>query len=350
MAFDFSTLITDRTLNDVTTRTDKGFYNATDLNQVSAALEDLVTRLRDYGYAVPGYQRIKIDRKATPISRLPEGYTELEYIQSSGTQYVDTGIKPNQNTRVLMDARLDQGSACYLYGCRGDNAAGYNNRFGIMYTGTFFRSDFGVGNGLTFPSTIRTSVRYQMDKNKQTCTIGDASVVNTDVSFQSDLPMYFFCVREGPDAKYFASLTLYSCNIYDDGVLVRNYQPCINASGEIGLYDLVSNQFYGNNGTGSFIAGAVVPPELKPDERDSYTWYEDDIPTAGQMETYRQNIVTLRRQIAVMQSTPETPETIRQLDYIRANNIEQILMDLDFLISNITKSWDFSGELYAGEA
>ena len=50
-----------------------------------------------------------------------------------------------------------------------------------------------------------------------------------------------------------------------------------------------------------------------------------------------------------MKSTPETPETIRQLNYIRANNIEQILMDLDQLITNIHKSWYFSGEIYAGE-
>lgn len=78
-------------------------------------------------------------------------------------------------------------------------------------------------------------------------------------------------------------------------------------------------------------------------------WSDSDTPTASQMETYRQNIATLRRQIAVMQSTPETPETIRQLNYIRANNIEQILMDLDQLITNIKKSWYFSGEIYAGE-
>ena len=89
--------------------------------------------------------------------------------------------------------------------------------------------------------------------------------------------------------------------------------------------------------------GYDCPVSVKKD------WSESDTSTASQMETYRQNIATLRRQIAVMQSTPETPETIRQLDYIRANNIEQILMDLDFLISNITKSWYFSGELYAGE-
>lgn len=89
--------------------------------------------------------------------------------------------------------------------------------------------------------------------------------------------------------------------------------------------------------------GYDCPVSVKKD------WSESDTPTARQLETYRQNIATLRRQIAVMQATPETPETIQRLDYIRANNIEQILMDLDFLISNITKSWYFSGELYAGE-
>lgn len=89
--------------------------------------------------------------------------------------------------------------------------------------------------------------------------------------------------------------------------------------------------------------GYDCPVSVKKD------WSESDTPTAGQMETYRQNIVTLRRQIAVMKSTPETPETIRQLNYIRANNIEQILLDIDRLLTNIENSWYFSGELYAGE-
>lgn len=89
--------------------------------------------------------------------------------------------------------------------------------------------------------------------------------------------------------------------------------------------------------------GYDCPVRVKKD------WSESDTPTAGQMETYRQNIATLRRQIAVMKSTPETPETIRQLNYIRANNIEQILLDIDRLLTNIENSWYFSGELYAGE-
>ena len=95
---------------------------------------------------------------------------------------------------------------------------------------------------------------------------------------------------------------------------------------------------------GRFAAlGYACPVTVKKD------WLTSDAPTASQLDTYRQNIVTLRGQIAVMASTPEVPASMAGLNYVKANNIEQILLDLDALITNITKSWCFSGELYAGE-
>lgn len=78
-------------------------------------------------------------------------------------------------------------------------------------------------------------------------------------------------------------------------------------------------------------------------------WSESDTPTAGQMETYRLNIANLRAVIAIMASTPEMPETMRALNYVKANNIERILLDLDTLITNMSQAWFFSGDLYAGE-
>ena len=38
-------------------------------------------------------------------SNIPGGYTQLEYIQSTGTQYIDTGIKGNGTTKVHINAR-----------------------------------------------------------------------------------------------------------------------------------------------------------------------------------------------------------------------------------------------------
>lgn len=95
---------------------------------------------------------------------------------------------------------------------------------------------------------------------------------------------------------------------------------------------------------GRFTAlGYACPVTVKKD------WLQSAAPTRRQMEFYRQNIVTLRSQIAVMQSTPEAPASMAGLDYVKANDIEQILLDLDALITNIINSWYFSGEVYAGE-
>ena len=114
MSFDYASLITDRARSDSGTlkallkkpltewteaeRTAfnaamlKGSYDYTDLNRVDACLEDLVARLGRIGYNVPGYQRVKIERAVTPSSRLPEGYTEVEYIKSSRVQHINSKL------------------------------------------------------------------------------------------------------------------------------------------------------------------------------------------------------------------------------------------------------------------
>ena len=78
-------------------------------------------------------------------------------------------------------------------------------------------------------------------------------------------------------------------------------------------------------------------------------WLASDIPTASELETYRQNIATLRALLAVMPTTPEAPDSMAGLTYTEANSIEQILLDLDTLLTNAALAWYQSGELYAGE-
>lgn len=78
-------------------------------------------------------------------------------------------------------------------------------------------------------------------------------------------------------------------------------------------------------------------------------WLASDIPTASELETYRQNIATLRALLAVMPTTPEAPDSMAGLTYTEANSIERILLDLDTLLTNAALAWYQSGELYAGE-
>lgn len=78
-------------------------------------------------------------------------------------------------------------------------------------------------------------------------------------------------------------------------------------------------------------------------------WTGSDIPTAGQMAGYLRDVATLRGAIAVMASTPPTPDSANNLTWQEANNIEQILLDVDELLTRMAAAWFYSGELYAGE-
>ena len=42
-------------------------------------------------------------QKPNPASVVPDGYTQLEYIESTGTQYIDTGISvPHESLKVVV--------------------------------------------------------------------------------------------------------------------------------------------------------------------------------------------------------------------------------------------------------
>lgn len=351
MSFDYSTLITDRAASDsdalktlvkkpmsqwtaaeaaaFRAATLKGSYDYTDLNRVSACMEDLVARLNWLGYNVPGYARAEIAH--TGGSRLPDGYTEVAYIQSSGTQYVDTGFAPNQDTRCVMDAQMTEATtSTFYFGARaGTSSLTYN----VLYTPSGIRSDYGTSK--VAASGLTATDRLLIDKNKNICTIGDTEIANDTQTYQSALNLFLCAVNGGGTAGYFGSLKLYSCKIYDDDTPIRDYVPCINADNAVGLYDLVDEQFYGNAGTGTFTAGDVVESASDSDTLDPYTWYVTDSPTRTQMEQYRQNVAAVRSVLALPEGTASVPETMRTLKPAEANAIEAVLTVMDEILNNI---------------
>ena len=78
-------------------------------------------------------------------------------------------------------------------------------------------------------------------------------------------------------------------------------------------------------------------------------WTVSDIPTAGQMAAYLRDVAALRGAIAVMDSMPPTPDSASGLTWREANDIEQILLDVDELLTRMAAAWFYSGDLYAGE-
>ena len=328
MAFDFSTLVTDRTLEDVTNKTAKSFYNATDLNRVDACLEDLVARLRRIGYNVLGYERVKIERETKPASRLPEGYAEVQYIQSSGTQYVDTGFKPNQDSRVIIKLSTSETGSHTVFGADIDWV---DNGFALGVGFTHYGKETGTISGLNNGSP------HEVDFNKNIISMDGSTVLTMGAStFSVPHNLALFANNRAGGIQEKTTMALYYCRIYDGNTIIRDYIPCKNAGGAVGLYDLVDGKFYGNAGTGSFTAGPVVERPKDPNEDlDPYTWYESDVPTASLLARYRDNVAAVRAALRLPEGTPETPETMRRLTTAEANSIEAILLALNSILSKI---------------
>lgn len=198
-----------------------------------------------------------------PKGTLPEGYTRLEYIKSSGTQHIDTGFIPNQDTRVVCEGICDVASSTnWLYGARGSSSA---QQFGFVYSaGGYYLTAYNTTQ-TQFASSMSSSKKMTIDANKATTTLTSngttASVTGASGTFSTGYTLILFgCNTAGTISK--GTGTIYSFQIYNNGVLVRNFIPCTNAAGTAGLYDTVGSKFYTNAGSGSFAVGAVVEEVL----------------------------------------------------------------------------------------
>lgn len=78
-------------------------------------------------------------------------------------------------------------------------------------------------------------------------------------------------------------------------------------------------------------------------------WQVSDIPTPESMTAYLADVAALRAALTVAADTPEVPEDMERLTWQEANDIEQILLDVDALVTNMAAAWFYSGDLYAGE-
>ena len=201
----------------------------------------------------------KGESHTAPKQGLPSGYTELAYIQSSGTQYIDTGFKHNQNTRVVMHVKPVSITA-NAWAFEGRTAVDKNKKGVFFYfsSGSLWNADYYDGSGRKSFSGISSTADLNIDYDKNTCTINGLSVNFTAKTFQSTFNLTLLACNTGGTVAGHLSAKLYSCQIYDNGTLVRYFKPCINASGDVGLFDMVNQQFYGNAGTGVFTGSEVA--------------------------------------------------------------------------------------------
>lgn len=194
---------------------------------------------------------------AGALVELPEGYTRVEYIESSGTQYIDTGFVPNQDTRLVAKIKCIAGSSTvWALGARTSNTS---NMFCFIASASgYYMTQYGTNQG-ALSSDLNKSEPFILEKNKNVTSMnGETVLTSTAATFTCPVNLTLFAVNNNGTINK-GSVSIYSCQIFDNGALVRRYVPVIQDSdGAVGLYDLVQHEFVGNAGTGAFTAGPAL--------------------------------------------------------------------------------------------
>jgi hypothetical protein len=203
-------------------------------------------------------RRMMMSKISGNSSELPSEYIRLDYIVSTGAQYIDTEYIPNNNTSVEIQFLFDVVGDGQNRGVFGTRAAATSKSFCLISSNSAqLFSGYGTTNTNTY-LRFNANTIYTVKKQKN-ITIMDDEIITTASNqiFTCPYALVLFAVRNGSKIPTFnSSMNLYYCKIWDGDTLVREFIPCQRISDNtVGLYDKVYGVFYENKGTGEFLGG-----------------------------------------------------------------------------------------------
>lgn len=191
---------------------------------------------------------------------LPPTYRAVTYLQTTGTQYINTGFMHNQNTRVTMAVHpAAQSENAWIFEGRTSTSAARKGVFYYYSSTKAWSSDYpGSRQALT---GIAQTAFQTVDYDKNVCTVNDVRVTHTAKTFQSTAALCLMACNTAGTVKGCCKGKLYHCAVYDNGTLIRDFVPCVRTTDNVaGAYDIVGRKFYANAGTGTFGIGAKLGP------------------------------------------------------------------------------------------
>lgn len=183
---------------------------------------------------------------------IPKQVNLVNFIESSGTQCINSLFMPTENTRVEADLEFLDGNTTY------------NTIFGVGQTSSnqfvVYRNGANMTGQVYSTTTYTTSGVTNTGRHK--CVLSNSlfqygtysAKVNSE-SFNYTYPLYIFALNSAGSVTLYAHMRLYGLKIYEGNLLVRDFVPCYDPDGVVCLYDNVNKKYYYNAGSGEFTAG-----------------------------------------------------------------------------------------------
>ena len=195
---------------------------------------------------------------------LPKGYTRLEYLESTGTQYIDTGFIPT-NDNFQFETKMFSPNTSAYFGYRSVNSGTATGDMRWFFNYSDGRVAIRYGN-TTENSTLSfdTQTTHKFYFNGSSLYIDDVNYLTTTKKYTTPVYKSFYLFSVNASGYYSTDIAkfvgkIYYCKIWNNNTLVRDFIPALNSSNVPGMYDRVNHVFYTNAGTGEFVYKVAEP-------------------------------------------------------------------------------------------
>lgn len=180
---------------------------------------------------------------------IPFEYEKLEYIQSNNSAWLDSGINPKIKPRAVVKMAMINTNDTDYWGNKAIDGSAYYADFS-SYNLQYYR----------YGSTTSQNVNFRVGQNEiHVWDVSDKVYVDGVLKFTSTNTYTYNAAQstiqifKAARNTYYSTYKLYNFKLYDGDSLVRNFIPAKRKSDDvIGLFDIVSMQFFTNVGSGSF--------------------------------------------------------------------------------------------------
>ena len=231
---------------------------------------------REFGdFATSGYDHFLVDADV-----LPDGLRLLEYVESTGAQWIDTGVLAGPRTRSETDmAVMAWGDGVQISGS-GSNRHAFGKGWSGSITngGNAAKLYFGLGSqnyassvGLATLTGVRhvywvDAVQAKAGLDGREFSLTSTGDIETNL-FSAALLAQRMGTNE-TNVRGQMAARLYGCRYYEEGYLVRDFIPVLDEVGSAGLFDCVSGQIFYSATATPLVAG----PEHVPTDSDPARW------------------------------------------------------------------------------
>lgn len=189
---------------------------------------------------------------------LVPGYTVVDCITSTGSQYIDTGFVPAATDRMELRASLSSLTTSGLFCSRVGNK---NKTFTALYTSSF-RFDFNTTQETSsYTATVDEPFTVAFDGNARKGYVNDDVHDHAaDNNFTPSAHVYLFAMHSNNgDPEFRAQGSIYGFKVTGaDGTLKLYMVPVVRSDNVPGLYDRVGRKFYPSSSSTAFTAGSTV--------------------------------------------------------------------------------------------